>query len=153
LNPNPRNPNEKPIIYGFKDKIMGNPIAMSAFLNWLLVGAAKACSDIPMQIPQCVLDATTNYRKEQDIYTQFIADKLENVGSTNSAHVTPVKQINDAFRDWCKDEMNFNVPAPKTIASNFQRLLGASKCVKLNGFPTKCYLKCTLIPTGSIVGV
>lgn len=152
--PNPEIPTEKLIILGFKDKMMNDPVSMSAFLNWLIVGVTRYYSGAKISTPQCVLDTTNDYKYSQDIYAQFISDKMTNIGSNDPKHRTPVKHLNEAFKAWCIDIMEIKPPEVKISAPNFVRLLGPPKNLQYEGVQMKCYGSCSLISRlGTVVAI
>lgn len=79
-----------------KDRLR-TPENVSGILNWCLDGL-KIYQREGIVVPQCIKEATHEYRESQDKINQFITDKLEE----SEGGVLTVKDIYPKYYDWCK---------------------------------------------------
>lgn len=80
-----------------KDKLR-EPENLSGILNWLLDGLNKAKKN-GMKPPQCVIDATNEYRKNNDLVSCFIAECLEKTGGNSR-----FKDVFLAYQKWAQEK-------------------------------------------------
>ena len=69
---------------------------LSGILNWAIEGALKWQAEGRLAPPQCVVDATAEYRADQDILREFIAEKIERAKDFKLAH----KELYRAYKAW-----------------------------------------------------
>lgn len=85
-----------------QDKTLKNrlktPENMSGIFNWMLEGLKRYQSE-GIIVPQCVLDATKEYRESQDKLNMFITDTLEE----RNDGVLTVKEVYSEYLLWCQN--------------------------------------------------
>lgn len=79
-----------------KDRLR-TPENVSGIFNWCLEGL-KIYQSEGIVVPECVKDATKEYRESQDKINQFIADTLDE----KNDGVLKIKDIYPKYFDWCK---------------------------------------------------
>jgi phage/plasmid-associated DNA primase len=89
---------ERLIDCNFKEKLNNNQV-MSAFLNWLIIGAIKSYTSNLIILPKCVSDTTNEYQIEQDIYSKFIEENLEISTELDSFWCIGARELYVAFLD------------------------------------------------------
>jgi putative DNA primase/helicase len=77
---------------------------LSAFLNWLVIGAIKSYTSQLIILPKCVSDTIDEYQNEQDIYTKFVNENLEVSSDLNSGWMIPAKELYNVFKEWIQQE-------------------------------------------------
>jgi len=80
-----------------KDKLK-TPENVSGIFNWILEGL-KIYQSEGIVVPECIKDATKEYRESQDKINQFITDTLEE----NADGVLKIKDIYPKYFEWCKN--------------------------------------------------
>jgi P4 family phage/plasmid primase-like protien len=120
--PNPNNSYERMIDLRFKDEIINDETAMKAFFRWLVDGACR-CYIEPIVPPQCVVDATKEYKDEQNIYEQFVNDRIQIDTDPNSNWVITGAALYAEFRDWCIGEQGIKCPTNSTFGTNIKKIL------------------------------
>jgi putative DNA primase/helicase len=85
-----------------QDKTLKNrlktPENMSGIFNWMLEGLKRYQSE-GIIVPQCILDATKEYRESQDKLNMFITDTLEE----KNDGVLTVKEVYSEYLLWCQN--------------------------------------------------
>jgi|SRR5579859_467466 len=136
-------PNEKLLDTKFTERVLNSPVAMSALLNWLVAGTIRIYNQTTSALPQCVVETTNEYKAEQDIYVRFLNERVDTTTDASLHWRYPVKDFNDQFLEWCVEE-NLSRPDNKVFAPEFQRHLGKSHVLRVDGKNTKCYINCRL---------
>lgn len=80
-----------------KDRLR-SPENISGIFNWCLEGL-KIYQNEGITVPQCVKDATKEYRESQDKINQFISDTLEE----KTDGVLTIKDLYPKYFEWCKN--------------------------------------------------
>jgi len=83
----------------FTERMLADENAMSTFFNWLVEGARRMYTE-PLNQPECVTNATTKYKEDQDIWKRFIDTRLE---AKDGAEIDG----NDLYHEfvyWCKED-------------------------------------------------
>lgn len=110
----------------FKDDILTDKIAMSAFFNWLIAGARRMYTD-PLILPKRVADATNEYKSEQDIYSRFVNSRLLFDESGKLGWKIYGKDLYGEFIDWCKEEEGIPPVSNKIFGLNVKKVIGVTK--------------------------
>lgn len=73
--------------------------AKSAILNWLLAGLALYRKEGLKNPPRAVLEATTGYREDMDVFAGFLEEQLLHAPGAK----TPVRKLYQAYEGWSRD--------------------------------------------------
>lgn len=79
-----------------KDRLR-SPENVSGIFNWCIEGL-KIFQKEGIKVPQCIKDATKDYRESQDKIKQFISDTLEEKANG----VITIKELYPKYYEWCK---------------------------------------------------
>lgn len=131
----PSLPHERLKDPSFKDKLLNNSEAMSAYFTWLIEGAIKTYTSNPV-LPKCVSETTNEYQMEQDIYSKFVADTLDLSDDPNSSWFVPAKDLYAAFVEWMREE-GIKAISNKVFGENIKKVLTSGR--KSSG---NIYLNC-----------
>ena len=94
------------------------PGLLEAFA-WVLLDYYK--QDIPYVEPEKVLSATAIYKKQNDIYRQFIEECI----SEDKTKILTLTELYTQFKDWFRDSLpNHTVPVKNDIEEYFSKLWG-----------------------------
>lgn len=102
-NPDPNDNTQKLLDTTMEAKLLDNPVSMSAFLNWLIVGARRFFND-RMAPPQIVIDTTEERKSNIDMYQQFLEDRVLITGDITKKIGATV--LYNAFEAWCGNPDN-----------------------------------------------
>jgi putative DNA primase/helicase len=88
-----------------RDRHLGAKLEAEApgILNWALEGL-KQYQAHGLKVPKAVVQATTQYREEQNLVARFLDDCTEKTGTLESVSAATLYQ---AFRNWAKDGGEF----------------------------------------------
>jgi putative DNA primase/helicase len=90
---------------------------LPGILNWAVKGALAWQAEGRLIPPECVVKATDEYREDQDILREFIAEKVEPAKGQELAH----KDLYRAYKDWHAAEGSSERPfTSKKIAQMFR---------------------------------
>lgn len=107
-----------------KDKIKAEG---AGILNWALDGFERLQKRGRFVIPQCIQQATENFKASSDTEAAFVADKCE----TGATHETGGQELYDSYRTWC--ERNGHKAKSITRVAEEWRRLGFEKVEKKTG--------------------
>lgn len=109
------------------------PDMLPAFA-WILLEHRKKLQKNPKNYiePQKVISATEQYRKQNDIYMQFIEESI--VEDANS--IISLLELYNIFKDWFRTSMpGFSIPVKNDIEEYFTKLWGSpEKAKKWKGY-------------------
>lgn len=116
-----------PMDRNFKNKIPG---MVQAFAWYLLDWRTKITTRVE---PRKVLEATEIYRKNNDIYRQFIE---ECVIETDTSTSLPMVELYAQFKDWFKESFpHVSTPIKNDVKEYFENIWGASEPgIKWSGY-------------------
>ena len=119
-----------PMDKNFSNKIPG---MISAFAWYLLKWRQKITFRIE---PQKVLEATEVYRRQNDIYRQYIEECIYE--SVNS--IVTLTDIYSSFKEWYKEGFSAsNVPIKNEVKEYFEKLWGECEKCKWKGYKIKSF--------------
>ena len=115
------------------DKTIGDRLqTMVQVFAWVLLEHRK--KGVKMIEPEKVILATDNYRKNNDIYKQFIEEQIV---KENSSRIS-LKELYNVFKDWYKESVSVsNIPNKNDIRECFIRLWGPLDKQKWKGYKIK----------------
>ncbi len=96
-----------------KDRLK-TPENISGIFNWILEGL-KIFQREGITVPQCIKDATKEYRESQDKINQFITDTLEE----KTDGVLMIKDLYPRYFDWCHNN-GYGVESKKTFIEDLK---------------------------------
>lgn len=96
---------------GLKSKL-SEPLNLSGIFNWCIEGLHLA-KETGFQSPQCVIDATEQYRRDNDKIAHFISDEME----TGANFESKTTFVYTRYQKWC--ELNGK------ICENYNNFLSA----------------------------
>lgn len=80
-------------------------------LKWIVDCSVYYHENVSVKLPQVIVDAKNEYRREMDDYADFISRELEFTG--NPSDVLDIGEISKAFKNFCSD---MNIPFDKRKA-------------------------------------
>jgi len=89
---------------------------LPGILNWAIEGALKWQKEGKLTAPKCVVAATNQYRDDQDILRDFIAEKIEHVKGHELAH----KELYAAYKNWHEEGSSDKPFSSKKVAQMFR---------------------------------
>lgn len=96
-----------------KEKLLAE---LPGILNWAIQGALAWQAQRRLSPPECVASATDEYREDQDILRDFIAEKIERVKDRELPH----KELYAAYKAWHVNESPDKPFSSKKIAQMFR---------------------------------
>jgi len=96
-NPDPNNPNEVQMDRKLKEKLQAEA---SGILAWLVRGAILYQSK-GLCPPQEILDATNQYRADEDILGHFLTECCVIGDPNNQAYKETAKDLYESYKSWC----------------------------------------------------
>jgi putative DNA primase/helicase len=126
-------------------------------LNWIFEGAAKFIENgCKLTTPQFVLDATEEYKENEDIVGQFIAEKCVMGDYTKDKKIWKVgsQELYIAYKEYCKDSGAYT----KSISDFNNSMSSVDGVVKVNASGKKFWTGLRLkreyedVPSHSVVG-
>jgi phage/plasmid-associated DNA primase len=115
-----------PMDKNFKDKVPGMVTAFA----WYLLDWRKKSTGICRE-PEKVKEATAVYRKQNDLYRQFIEERI-----VEDDCFLPLSELYSEFKDWFKEGFpNMTLPIKNEVKEYFEKCWGDSQ----NGLRWKGY--------------
>jgi putative DNA primase/helicase len=107
-----------------KEKLLAQ---LSGILNWAIEGALAWQADGKLVPPKCVIEATEEYRNDQDILRDFIAEKIKKAKGQQLAH----KDLYRPYKAWNAEQGSDKTFSNKRLAKMFRD--GGHKDCKAGG--------------------
>ena len=85
---------------------------LPGILNWAIEGALKWQAEGRLVPAECVVKATDQYREDEDVLRDFIAENIENVKD----HELPHKDLYRAYKEWHAGESSDKPFSSKKLA-------------------------------------
>lgn len=115
---NPTKPNERQADPNLMEKLKAEA---SGILAWLVRGCLQ-WQKAGLNVPEAVRSATEEYREDEDLITQFIADRCV-AGDTMQAKAG---ELYKAYKVWCSDQGQYPMSG-KRFGTNISNLYDAYK--------------------------
>src|SRR5207245_1110647 len=90
----------------------------SGILNWALEGCAQWQKLGSLKPPASVINATREYREEEDLIMQFIASECNMEGEI------PKGALSSNFKDWMQSQGYKWSPSPRAVTERVKRIPG-----------------------------
>lgn len=119
---NPVLPNERLKDHKFKDFLINNEEAKSTFLNWCLIGTLNILKE-ELILPKIIIDATDEYREEQDTIALLIKECCEKGNPKDKNYRIQASKFYETFTSW-SEENGYGLIDKKIFGTRLKVILG-----------------------------